>query len=180
MLMPNPNFVCTICSQTFTRRWRGTVHNNGIHAGLAKIVRLIDYMIGRSKGEYLPSDPSLYRRKRRSTNSTKYPAESSIEHYTWPYGLSAGQGQDRNQKYHTSDSITVSDPIQQFNEALIKMAELKKLTSKYCPPRMVQLILSHACKDCAIRGNNRPLDIALEQARKMVEVREARDYLKGP
>jgi hypothetical protein len=176
--MPNPNFVCTICSQSFTRRWRGRVHNNDIHAGLAKIVRLVDYIIGRINGEYLPSDPSLYRRKRRSTNSTKYPVESNIEHMAWPYDLNAGQ--DRNQKYHTSDSRTVSDPIQQFNEALIKMAELKKLTSKYCPPKMVQDILSQACKDCASRGNNRSLDIALEVARKMVEAREARDYLEGP
>lgn len=40
------------------------VHRDNIHAGAADIVRLIDYMVGRTNGQYLPSDPSLYRRRR--------------------------------------------------------------------------------------------------------------------
>jgi hypothetical protein len=40
------------------------VHRNNIHAGACDIVRLIDYMIGRTNGQYLPGDPSFYRRRR--------------------------------------------------------------------------------------------------------------------
>jgi hypothetical protein len=198
--MANPNFVCTLCSQTFTRRWRGTVHNNNTHAGLAKIVRLIDYMIGRNNGEYLPSDPSLYRRKKRSRSSTEYLVQSNfadpyssfrelnkeklslldkgIEHYSQPYGASSGP--DRNQKYYTSDSKTVSDPIQQINEGIVKMAEIKRLMSKYCTPKMVQDTLSEARECCKIMGDNRPLDKCIEEAHKLVKVIEARNYLNSP
>jgi hypothetical protein len=157
-------------------------------------------MIGRNSGEYLPSDPSLHRRKKRSRSSTEYLAESSfadpyssfrelnkenlslleknIERYSQPYGASSGP--DRNQKYYTSDSRTVSDPIQQFNEGIVKMAEIKRLMSKHCPPTMVQDTLSLALACCKIMGDNRPLDKCIEEAHKLVKVIEDRNYLNSP
>ena len=54
------------------------VHNTNLHAGLAKIVRLIDYIIGRSNGEYVQSDPSLYRHKKGSGNLTERLGESKL------------------------------------------------------------------------------------------------------
>ena len=65
----NPNYVCTICSQTFTRRWRGSVHNNKFHGGVGSVVRLLDYIVGRACGQYLPGDPSSFRRKNKWTVS---------------------------------------------------------------------------------------------------------------
>lgn len=64
--MADKNFVCTICSQTFTRMWRGKVHNTNLHGGQSQIVRLIDYMIGRLNGLYLPNNPSDYRKNKRN------------------------------------------------------------------------------------------------------------------
>ncbi len=63
------SYVCTICSQDFTRKESGRRHNTNLHSGTASIVRSIDYIIGRVSGYYLPSDPLLYRnKKKRYTN----------------------------------------------------------------------------------------------------------------
>ena len=208
--MPNPNFVCTICSQTFTRKWRGMVHRENTHAGAGDIVRLIDYMIGRTNGQYLPGDPSLYRRRRRmgnisgdlhdnnpfrsQTSSGEMGDSSGQENNNakWTFNKKnidqgrdsqpsgASSASDRNQKqYHISDNRPFSDSIHQPNEAIIKMAELKKLLSKYLPPEKVQDILSCACNYCITTGDYSPLNITLEEARKKVEFREASDYLNN-
>ena len=63
------SYVCTICSQDFTRKESGRRHNTNLHSGTATIVRSTDYIIGRVSGRYLPSDPLLYRnKKKRYTN----------------------------------------------------------------------------------------------------------------
>jgi hypothetical protein len=208
--MPNPNFVCTICSQTFTRKWRGTVHRENTHAGAGDIVRLIDYMIGRTNGQYLPADPSLYRRRRRMGNISNDPHDnnpfrsqtSSCEmsnssgrennNAKWTFNKKyidqgrdtqpsgASLALDRNQKqYHMSDNRPFSDSMHQPNEAIIKMAEIKKLLSKHLPPEKIQDILSCACNYCITIGDYSPLNITLEEARKKVEFREASDYLNN-
>ena len=173
--MANPNFVCTVCSQTFTRRWRGTVHNNNTHAGIARIVRLIDYVVERNNGEYLPSDPSLYRRKRRNKNSTEYLVQRD---FADPY--SSLRGLNKEKPPLSDRNIEHYSPIQQFNEGIVKMAEIKRVMSKYCPPKMVQDTLAEVCEYCKVIGDNRPLDKGIEEARKMIEVIEARIYLNSP
>ena len=143
--MSNPNYVCTICSQTFTRRWRGSVHNNKFHGGLGSVVRLIDYIVGRARGQFLPSDPSLFRRKNKWEKSANEKPSSNRD----------------------------------FEDTILKMAEIKKLTSKYFPPDEVKKILMTAEMQSKISGNNLPLDQALEEFRKKARVREAMDYLKS-
>ena len=208
--MPNPNFVCTICSQTFTRKWRGMVHRDNLHAGAGDIVRLIDYMIGRTNGQYLPGDPSLYRRRRRMENisgdlhdnnpfrsqtssgemGNSYGRENNNAkwtfnkknidqwRYTQPSGASSASARNQ-QQFSITDNRPFSDSIQPPNEAIIKMAELKRTLSKYLPPEKVQDILSCVCNCCGIMGNYSTLDSTLEEARKKVEFREASDYLHG-
>jgi hypothetical protein len=208
--MPSPNFVCTICSQTFTRKWRGMVHRDNIHAGACDIVRLIDYMIGRTNGQYLPGDPTLYRRRRgmgnisgdlndsnlfrsptssgemgnsfgRENNNAKWTFnKNNIDQGRNSHRIGARSTSDRNQQeYHISDNRPFSDSIYKPNEAIIKMAEVKKLLSIYLPPEKVQDILSCACNCCIITGDYSPLNITLEEARKIVEFREAIDYLNN-
>ena len=206
--MPNPNFVCTICSQTFTRKWRGKVHRDNLHGGAGDIVRLIDYMVGRTNGQYSPGDPSLYRRRMgkisgdlhnnnpirpqtssgemgdsfgQENNNTKWTFnKKNIDQgrYSQPSGASS-TSDGKQQQYHISDNRPFSDSIQQPNEAIIKMAELKRLLSKYLPPQKVQEILSIACECCRILGDYSSLDITLEEARKKVKFREASDYLNN-
>jgi hypothetical protein len=63
-----PLYVCGTCSQHFTRRYNANRHNKNIHANRAEIARFLEYLIGRSIGKYLASDPLSYRSKRRSYN----------------------------------------------------------------------------------------------------------------
>jgi hypothetical protein len=180
--MANPNYVCTICSQTFTRKWRGTVHNTNIHAGLAKVVRLIDYIIGRSDGTYVSSDPSLYRRRKRWGDSIEQERpflnkNLGQEGYFHSSNLSATPTRSQ-QQYYVSDNKPVQDSLQQSNEGIIKAAELKKLLSPYVPPGELQEYLIKVCIRCAVAGNNRPLDQELEEANKNVKLKEAYDILK--
>ena len=86
---------------------------------------------------------------------------------------------ESNNNFHISGNRPFSDSIQQPNEAIIKMAELKRLLSKYLPPEKVQEILSCACNCCRILGDYSSLDITLEEARKKVKFREASDYLNN-
>jgi uncharacterized Zn-finger protein len=66
----NKPYVCTICSQDFTRKGSGRRHNTNLHSGTATIVRYIDYIIGRLSGHYSPSDPLLYRNKKKKSIPT--------------------------------------------------------------------------------------------------------------
>jgi len=62
--MPKANYACTICSQAFTRKWREKTHSINLHSGGAKIVRLVDYIVGRLDGQCSAGDPSQYRSKK--------------------------------------------------------------------------------------------------------------------
>jgi hypothetical protein len=65
------NFVCTVCSQHFTRKSGAKRHSNTIHAGDSLFVSLLDYIIGRVERRYQPSDPWLYRKKRTLDRNVK-------------------------------------------------------------------------------------------------------------
>ena len=186
------------------------VHRDNIHSGAGDTVRLIDYMIGRTNGQYLPGDPSLYRRRRgmenisgdlhdnnsfRSQTSSGEMGNSSWQEnnnakwtfnkknidqrrYSQPSGASSASARNQ-QQFSITGNRPFSDSIQPPNEAIIKMAELKRTLSKYLPPEQVQDILSCVCNCCGIMGDYSTLDSTLEEARKKVEFREASDYLHG-
>jgi len=44
-------WVCTVCSQTFTRNSSAKRHNINLHEGKGVYVRFIDYEIGRVQGK---------------------------------------------------------------------------------------------------------------------------------
>jgi hypothetical protein len=58
------NYVCTICAQDFTRKYSALRHNRTLHQGRANIVRLLEYIVGRIRGEYSLADPMLFRKNR--------------------------------------------------------------------------------------------------------------------
>ena len=79
------NYVCTLCSQTFTRRLSGERHNLNLHSGMAPIVKFIDYIVGRIEGRYHPSNPLLFRcknkymqRKNNSQSMDSYKNEKTV------------------------------------------------------------------------------------------------------
>jgi hypothetical protein len=147
--MADKNFVCTVCSQTFTRMWRGRVHKDILHAGQSEIVRTIDYMVGRQNGLYSPSNPSDYRKKNRGLLSKR------------PQG-----------------TTSASEELRRTQEAIIKKAKLKEILDRNFPPGEVQEILSVTTYHCSRKGNNGPLDDALRGFSKAEEIRKATEYLR--
>lgn len=63
------NYVCAICSRTFTRRGSCERHRIENNLDPTASVRLVDYLVGRLSGRFQPSDPSLHRRERRDKKS---------------------------------------------------------------------------------------------------------------
>jgi len=79
--MSKPLWVCIICGEDFTRKSSGKRHrdNRNIHNERPVIVRYIEYIIGRAKGEYPPpiTPPRLQGRK---TNKQLEPRPFAIAH----------------------------------------------------------------------------------------------------
>jgi hypothetical protein len=75
--MKNPQYVCSICGQDFTRRYNANRHNQTIHSNKAEIVRFLEYLIGRISGKYLPGDPLSYRIKYKNDNKTRFVHENA-------------------------------------------------------------------------------------------------------
>lgn len=58
------SYVCTLCSEHFTRKTSGERHNLNLHLGGAEIVPIVEYLFGRSTGKYMSSHPSWFKHRR--------------------------------------------------------------------------------------------------------------------
>lgn len=71
-------WVCSTCSQGFTRKYSAIKHNLNIHGGTGTIVRFFEYIVGRLEGKYVASDPLLFRKNNgRNFRNHHYPPGSS-------------------------------------------------------------------------------------------------------
>ena len=198
--MANANFVCTICSQTFTRKWRGKTHNVNLHSGNAKIVRLVDYIVGRLNGQYFPGDPSLYRRKKsnvlshenNSTTFSKRVFKTNLEKRIMgeQRGVSSitddignfflfQQATQTGRQQNDGLKNSPSDIIEEDKKAIIKMAKIKKILSKYGSREEVQWMIKQVTSKCMTMGDYTPLDMALNEITKWEQFKESKDYLYG-
>jgi hypothetical protein len=55
-------WVCTICSQSFTRNFSAKRHDINLHGGNGEYVRYMDYEIGRVQGKYYQNDPVFFKK----------------------------------------------------------------------------------------------------------------------
>jgi hypothetical protein len=67
--MAGINYVCTICTQDFTRRYSANRHNLSFHPEQRSIVRVLDYLVGTAGGRYPRPNPLVHPRHRRRTAS---------------------------------------------------------------------------------------------------------------
>jgi hypothetical protein len=68
--MARPNYVCTTCSEHFTRKYSAKRHNITVHHnnGGGEIVPLVEYLVGMKSGRYQASHPFWYGRNGKRTH----------------------------------------------------------------------------------------------------------------
>ena len=149
-----------------------TRHNLTIHNGRGEIVRLIEYLVGRSSGRYRTSHPFWYRRN--NVQSRKFGsvrvADSvgdGFQHSDMLRQAPLGVSQySTNQKLRPTADIA---NYQEYRTSLsqetnLKIEELKRLANKY--PQYWTIIKS-AIYYATINGDNKFLDEKLEQLRNI-------------
>jgi hypothetical protein len=87
---------CALCSEGFTRKYSANRHNQNLHHGQGKIVRTIDYIIGRLASKYSPGDPLTYRSRYKQIDSSF--ARSDIKAFSFPVDSKISIAHDSSQR----------------------------------------------------------------------------------
>ena len=173
--MGRPSYVCTVCSEHFTRKSSAKRHNHNIHNGVAEIVRLIDYLAGRSSGQYMPDNPFWYKPNNPYFNFGSATIADNVGDAFQPRYIPQQKPLGISQ-YSTSSQIlrpTNREDQQRHGTGLsqhtvVKIEELKRLVYKYPqyqnndPDGIIKWAVL-----CSINGDNRFLNEKLEQLRSI-------------
>jgi hypothetical protein len=147
-------WICAICSQGFTRKPSAKRHNDNLHSSGAKVVRPIEYMIGRLNGKFpVPHDPLSYRRNNKSQMNALGPTLSKpildirkdkrydgnirqqpIDNYTkWPQYLHSTLDTSIPQSLKKPSPYKSSGSLKEIEETKSKLEELRSLLNKLYP-----------------------------------------------
>jgi hypothetical protein len=142
--MGSKNYVCSTCGQDFTRKDTAYRHNLTLHQGHGTIVRTLEYLIGRIKGEFAPADPLSYRRQRRHSinNNPNNLHHGTIAHNS-PQHLNLYDKSKDEVPIHTNsnmsaDAYHASGPV---NASFSKMDEFKSLCKKLFPHPQSEMLI---------------------------------------
>jgi hypothetical protein len=144
-------WICATCSEGFTRSYSADRHIRNLHSGLAKKVRLIDYMAGRASGEYFPADPSIYRanKKRHSmlgSSIMSHENVSNMYHHQGHQPLRASRMRDiktgGDQQSHNNiprseeveESEKYKESFHKFSVTSPRIEEVRRLLMLFSPP----------------------------------------------
>ena len=165
--MGRPSYVCTVCSEHFTRKYSANRHNHNLHNGAAEIVRLIDYLAGRSSGQYMPDNPFWHKRTNPYLNFGSATIGDSIGDTFKPSYVP--QQTPLGIPQYPASPIYPARQILDYQSygtslpegAIQKIQELQRLVKKYpqyCPDGLLQWIII-SCNN----GDNQLLEEKLEQ-----------------
>lgn len=187
--MGSKTWVCVLCSQDFTRKYSASRHSRDLHRGTGKIVRMIDYVIGRIAGEYKPGNPLTHRSGYMKHDST-FP-HSNAKGFNFPSASIAhdsSQGVSSNtlphNKVHVSDQQPNTNPVQSCTYPICgftsKLDDIKKLSLAVHPPQTTEALLRGLSQAVIENGGNEDiLDRCLEVLRNNMNMLEASRYLFG-
>ena len=147
-------WVCTVCSQTFTRNSSAKRHNINLHEGKGVYVRFIDYEIGRVQGKYFQNNPVFYRKKSAIDYdiSVKQPRENRLLSPQFIHNSDYGGYNDFlnsviNSKDKKPSQTFLYDKVEEvmdFVDRIHKIAktalsenEIKKFTKKILTPYLI-------------------------------------------
>jgi hypothetical protein len=174
-------WVCATCGEHFTRKYSATRHNNNLHAGNGLIVTLLDYIVGRASGQYLPSDhrtsknykpfihdytprwPSKPVLQGTANSDRPYPANNNNN-----YNNNMYENSDLSYRYPTPNTINNADdkPVDKVQVRTRKYDEIRTLVAKYYTPEAVENTLA-VVRGYMNLGDDRLLDEQLAFFRKL-------------
>ena len=153
--MSRPNYVCTVCSEHFTRKYSANRHDSNVHGDRSEIVPYIEYMVGRSSGRYLASHPSWHRKQRQLQVNQSYPSDNHVAADT----ASSFRPENLLQTYPAALPNSQTATIQQ------KLDELRILAAKFTFPQDARKILEWA--NIRLQGDEEFLNNKLDQLRML-------------
>jgi hypothetical protein len=165
------SYVCTTCSEHFTRKYSAKRHNNNLHRGAAEIVRLIDYIAGRSSGQYSPTlNPSWYKRRNIGPRTVADTVGETFQPLYIPQQRPRALSQyPTTPKYSPMQVMADQRSGHGLSQGtILKIEELRRLLNIYPqyqnndPDEIVRLVIFYC-----INGDNTPLDDKLEQLRSI-------------
>lgn len=121
--MGSKTYVCALCSQDFTRKYSARLHNMDLHHGQGKIVRMIDYVIGRIAGKYKPANPLAYRSryKQQASAPTRFngkvfssPMDTKVSIAHDSFQLISSRALPYSSEYYPSDQESNNNSDQPF------------------------------------------------------------------
>ena len=113
-----PLYVCVTCPQTFTRRSSARRHNFNLHFNQGIIVQMLEYIIGRSCGRFLPPNQLSNRRFRRPI----FIGNQKMDN------IESGFGATVHEPSRLSNKITQNESYDEFSR-VSNLAELKDCSS---------------------------------------------------
>ena len=164
------SYVCTVCSEHFTRKYSGNRHNQNLHYGNADIVRLIDYLAGRSSGLYTPNNPFWFKPNNPYRNIRPATIPDSIGNTFDPTYLPQ-QGPRISENFAnplyrqtpTTDVQSYGTTLSQ--DTIVKIDELRRLMNKHPKYHTNSNGIIQWAIHTSINGDNTFLDDKLEQLR---------------
>lgn len=187
--MVNKILVCTLCSQDFTRRYSADRHNQNLHHGQGKIVRMIDYVIGRIAGEYDAANPLAHRSRYKQQASPSSRSDGSVRRF--PFTSVAHDNSQENASStfpyvndHMPDQQSDVNPVRTSTIPVIgttsKYEEIQKRIRTLWPPELAETFLKQlSAVVIANGGNEEILDQCLTALGNNMNLKEAYFYLFG-
>ena len=192
--MGNKIWFCALCSEGFTRKYSANRHNQSLHQGQGKIVRMIDYIIGHLASKYNPGDPLTYRSRCKQIDSSSAP--SDIKAFSFPLKTNISVAHDSSQrdssgalpphsKEHALDQQQQQQ--QQSNSPSIttpssgvttKFDRIKEMARAHYGHERAEALLRDVCMAISNNGGKEEiLDRCIEELQNKMNIKEAQHYL---
>jgi hypothetical protein len=158
------NYVCIVCSTTFTRKYSAIRHCASIHGGTAFFVRLIDYIVGRMQGRYQPSSPLSYREKKKNEKNLRNLNSLVNSNPAASNKIPASRFTVRLDETKRDEYHRISSANEGIESDLPKYQELATLVRKHHSPEVANQIMSRI-KRLYLGGKDNVIEID-----KMLEI----------
>jgi hypothetical protein len=196
--MTKITYMCAECAQDFTRKPSATRHNTNLHYGRGRIVPFIDYIIGRITGEYLPSNPYLFRSaKKRPQKPFCFNKDNNNNPVRLTAPVADAKGDEfrcgnsarpviesikDNPDHHPFDPLSQMkrkendmkhDSVETLLEVSPKLAEVKLLLSPHVIPELIQWIVKGWNAHILASGKTNGFSDYVDWLEKFVKLKEA-------